>query len=310
MSANHEESILTEPRGNDVMRSILIVDNEPLEISLLRQMLEDETYRFETASTAVEAKEIVRQRGDEITAVLIDWIMPDVNGIELLGWMKSQPQLANVEVVVHSAEFASENVEKAIEAGAYCYLTKPFEESQLEAIIRAAVSSFELNRRLTGKAKKAEDAFGLLQSGSFRFRTRAEAELLAAHIASGIGRTDLCMGLAELMLNAVEHGNLEISYEEKGRLLTERKLVAELERRLSLPRYRDRRGLVKLRRTREMMKVTIIDQGSGFDFDRYMTLDEKRMFDSHGRGVLMASTTLDLHYIPPGNRVEIRLPCH
>jgi DNA-binding response OmpR family regulator len=271
-------------------------------------MLEDATYRFETASTGAEAKDIVRGRGHEITAILIDWILPDVDGVELLGWIKSQPQLADVEVVVHSAEFAAENVQKAIEAGAYYYLTKPFEEPQLEAIIRAAVTSFELKRRLMGKAKETEDAFRLLHAGSFQFRTTNEAELLAAHIASGISHPGLCLGLAELMLNAVEHGNLEIGYEEKGKLLTERRFVSELERRLSLPEYRNRRAQVKLRRTREMMKVTIKDEGAGFDFDRYMTLDKKRMFDSHGRGVLMASATLDLRYIPPGNQVEVRLP--
>ena len=291
-----------------MMRSILIVDNEPLEISVLREMLEDETYRFETALTGAEAKEIVRARGSEITAILIDWILPDVDGVELLSWMKSQPQLADVEVVVHSAEFAPENVQKAIEAGAYYYLTKPFEEPQLEAITRAAVSSFELKRRLTGRVREVEDAFRLLHTGSFRFRTTNEAELLAAHIASGIGHPDLCLGLAELMRNAVEHGNLEISYEEKGRLLARRRFVSELERRLSLPKYRNRRAFAKIRRIRDMMKVTIKDEGSGFDFDRYTMLDEKRMFDSHGRGVLIASATLDLQYIPPGNQVEVRLP--
>jgi DNA-binding response OmpR family regulator len=271
-------------------------------------MLEDATYRFETATTGAEAQEIVRNRGDEITAILIDWILPDVDGVELLGWMKLQPQLTDVEVVVHSAEFAAQNLSKATEAGAYYYLTKPFEEPQLEAIVRAAISSFELKRRLTGKAKEVEDAFRLLHAGTFQFRTTNDAELLAAHIASGVGHPELCIGLAELMLNAIEHGNLQIGYQEKGQLLAEHRLEAEIERRLSLPHYRNRHARVSLRRTRATMKVTIRDEGAGFDFDRYMTLDKKRMFDSHGRGILMASATLDLRYIPPGNQVEVRLP--
>jgi hypothetical protein len=65
---------------------------------------------------------------------------------------------------------------------------------------------------------------------------------------------------------------------------------------------------VNLRRTRKTLNVTVQDEGAGFDFERYMMLDKERMFDSHGRGVLMASATLDLQYIPPGNRVEVRLP--
>jgi hypothetical protein len=109
------------------------------------------------------------------------------------------------------------------------------------------------------------------------------------------------------MLNAVEHGNLGIGYEEKGKLIAERRFASEIERRLSLSEYRNRRARMMLRRSGETMKVTIKDEGTGFDFARYMTLDKRRMFDSHGRGVLMASTTLDLQYVPPGNQVKIQL---
>ncbi len=290
------------------MRTILIVDNEPLEITVLRDMLEDGSYRFETALTGGAARRVIRAKGDQIKAILIDWLLPDVEGIELLTWMKSQPQLSDVEVVVHSAEFDPGNVQKAIEAGAYYYLTKPFDEPQLEAIVRAAVSSFELKKRLFEKSKAAEETFGLLQQGTFRFRTFEEGELLAVHIASGCGRPDASMGLAELMLNAVEHGNLTIGYEEKGKLLAKRRLEMELRRRLSLPEYRDRYVEVTIQRIPGTLIVRIKDEGLGFDYERYMTMERGRLFDSHGRGVLMASATLDLEYIPPGNEVEVRLP--
>jgi CheY-like chemotaxis protein len=290
------------------MRTILIVDNEPLEISVLREMLEEASYQFETALTGAEARRIVRSKGARITAILIDWILPDVEGIELLTWMQTQPQLSDVEVVVHSAEFDPGHVHKAIEAGAYYYLTKPFDEPQLEAIIRAAVASFELKKRLFEKSKAVEDAFGLLKQGNFQLRTFDEAELLATHIASACGRPEDSMGLAELMLNAIEHGNLAISYEEKGKLLAKRQHEKELRRRLALPEYRDRYVEVTIERVPGTLVVRIKDQGPGFDFERYMTLDKKRLFDSHGRGVLMATATLDLSYIPPGNVVEVRLP--
>jgi len=109
-------------------------------------------------------------------------------------------------------------------------------------------------------------------------------------------------------LNAIEHGNLAISYEEKGKLLAKRQHAKELKRRLSLPEYRDRFVEVRIERVLGTLIVRITDQGLGFDFERYMTLDKKRLFDSHGRGVLMASSTLDLAYFPPGNLVEVRLP--
>lgn len=116
------------------------------------------------------------------------------------------------------------------------------------------------------------------------------------------------VGLRELLVNAVEHGNLEISNEDKGRLLLEQKLDAERRRRLGLAKYRDRHVEVALQRLPGKMEVTIKDSGNGFDFERFMTIDKDRLFDAHGRGVLMASTCLELEYIRPGNHVRVRLP--
>jgi hypothetical protein len=110
------------------------------------------------------------------------------------------------------------------------------------------------------------------------------------------------------MVNAVQHGNLSIGYEEKGRLLAKRKLESEMKRRMSHRDYRDRRAQLTIERAPGVMIVTIRDEGPGFDYERYMTLDKNRLFDSHGRGVLLASSTLNLRYIPPGNQVEVQLP--
>ena len=94
------------------MQTIVIVDNEPFELSLLEQMLENDTYRFETASTADQAKTLLGEVGDDTSVVVLDWVMPDVDGVELLRWIRSQPFAEDLEVIVHSEEFVPENVEK------------------------------------------------------------------------------------------------------------------------------------------------------------------------------------------------------
>ncbi len=290
------------------MLTILIVDDEPVEGDLLRSMLEDDDYRFETASTGKQVREIVGRQGPDIAAVLMDWILPDADGMELLGWMKDQPALADVEIVVHSAEFAPENIRKAIEFGAYYFLTKPFDEPQLEAIIRAAVQSLELKRKLAEKVEETQDAFRLLEAGTFHVKTIREAELLAVHLASAAGTPDACVGLLELLVNAIEHGNLGIGYEDKGRLLAEGKLTEERRRRLAQAEFSRKKVSINVRRRDRLLEVKIRDEGPGFDFRRYMKLDKSRMFDTHGRGVLMATATLTLEFTPPGNQVRVRLP--
>ncbi len=290
------------------MLTILIVDDVPVEGDILRTMLEDDDYRFETASTGRQVRDIVYSRGADIAAVLMDWTLPDTDGIELLGWIKSQPALADVEVVVHSAEFAPENIKKAIDFGAYYFLTKPFDEPQLEAIIRAAVRSLELKRKLVEKVEETQDAFRLLEAGSFCLKTIREAELIAVHLASAAGNPDACVGLLELLVNAIEHGNLGIGYDVKGRLLAEGILNEERQRRLASPAHGRKKVSIDVHRRKGLLEVTITDEGPGFDYRRYMKLDKSRLFDSHGRGVLMAAATLALEFTPPGNQVRVSLP--
>ncbi len=290
------------------MHTVVIVDSEPSEISLLTRILDDEAYRFESATTGVGAKQLLHTLGTETTAIIVDWALPDLDGMELLGWVQCQPFATDLEVIVHSEAFEPEHVKQAIDAGAYYFLTKPFEEPQLEAIVRAAVESIERKRELERLARETRDAVRLLDVGVFRIRTMDEAELLAIHLASACGHADLSLAMRELLVNAVEHGNLAITYDEKGHLLQDGSLEEEYRRRLSLPEYRDRRVEVRLKREARAISISIHDEGNGFDFEKYQTIDKRRLFDLHGRGVLVASATLDLEFVPPGNLVKIRLP--
>jgi hypothetical protein len=53
--------------------------------------------------------------------------------------------------------------------------------------------------------------------------------------------------------------------------------------------------------------VLIEDEGPGFDYSRYVTLDESRVFDNHGRGIALAGSVLDLQFLGRGNKVLITI---
>jgi two-component system cell cycle response regulator len=96
-------------------------------------------------------------------------------------------------------------------------------------------------------------------------------------------------GLAELIANAVEHGNLGIGYQQKTVLLTEGTWRDEIQRRLELPENAKKYGEAVIARKTDGIYVVITDQGNGFDWRQYMRIDPARASDNHGRGIAQAN---------------------
>ena len=150
----------------------------------------------------------------------------------------------------------------------------------------------------------------LLTSAAFRFRLIEEAEMLAAQLAQYCPNPESAIiGLGELLVNAVEHGNLEISYAEKTRLKWENIWEEELERRLLLPQYRDRSASVHLEQGAAELIFTIDDAGQGFDWRDYLDFSADRAFDPNGRGIAMARklSFSSLEYQGSGSTVVARI---
>ncbi len=113
------------------------------------------------------------------------------------------------------------------------------------------------------------------------------------------------MGLLELIINAVEHGNLDVGYEEKSQLLENNNLEQELTNRLSLAEYTHRKVLVEVIQYGKYIQFIIHDEGKGFDCEKYFSLDKARTYHKHGRGIAIANNISfeRLEYRGNGNRV-------
>lgn len=123
----------------------------------------------------------------------------------------------------------------------------------------------------------------------FEFRTIREARRLATSIARAFpepGRVEV--GLCELLINAVEHGNLGITYHEKSALLDRGDLAHEIDRRASQPELASRRVRVTVFRMADRVVASIEDEGSGFDWRTYLERDPAPSLDPNGRGIQIA----------------------
>ena len=161
---------------------------------------------------------------------------------------------------------------------------------------------------ITERKRTVAHTMTLLRHGRFELQTLTEARNLAELLAYAFpdpSRTQL--GLTELLVNGVEHGNLDISYAEKSSLLEAGRLDVEIARRLALQENLQKRVWVSMDRKETEVEVEIVDDGKGFDWRRYLALDGERSDDSHGRGIAMSRRiSFDrLEYRNSGNHVIV-----
>jgi DNA-binding response OmpR family regulator len=264
---------------------ILLVDDEPLNLEILAEHLDSPEYRTVQAGNGLEAWNVLDADPNGFDAVLLDRMMPVMNGMELLAKLKADGRFKGLPVVMQTAAAAKDQVAEGLRQGAYYYLTKPFERDVLLAIVESAL---EHRRNRMSLVDEAFDPLSIT-AGEFRFRTLGEARKLAGFLARLCPQPEqTVLGLSELMINAVEHGNLGISYREKSLLNEKGTWRDEVERRLALPEYAGRQALVRLQRESGAVVFTIIDQGTGFDWAGYLEMSPERAFDSHGRGIAMS----------------------
>lgn len=284
---------------------VLVVEDDPLSLELVVELLGDR-YQVTTAENGEEAWSIlVRDPGFDV--VVADRMMPELGGLELLGRMQLHPQLRHVPVVIETAASDRDQIAEGIRAGAQYYLTKPLDGVLLESMVRAAAADRARVRELLSELSGSTDAVKLLREGRFGYRTPGEAAVLATLLARACPDPErVVVGLTELLANAVEHGNLEISYHLKGQLMRSGRLREELDRRLDFPEYRHRTAEVALDRDEVAITFTIRDQGPGFDPAPYLQIDPDRCFDPNGRGIAIANlVSFDRLEYRDGGRIAV-----
>ena len=292
------------------MHSILVVDDEPVNLKIIHAILEGPEYRLDLAEDGGVGWARLQDETVVYDLVILDRMMPVMDGIALLKKLKALPRYRNVPVVMQTAAAAPEQVAEGLAAGAYYYLTKPYEPDALLAIVKAALEIRGLSKSHARGVRESRLVQPLLTSVAFRFRLIEEAEMLAALLAQYCPNPEnAIIGLGELLVNAVEHGNLEVSYAQKARLKWENIWEEEIERRLLLPQYRDRSASVHMEQGAAELVFTIGDAGRGFDWRGYLDFAAERAFDPNGRGIAMAKklSFSSLEYQGDGSTVVARI---
>lgn len=149
--------------------TILVIEDDIMTLESIVEGLNDKGFDVISAASGIEALRILESTTKQIKVIILDWMMPEMSGLELLGLIKEDEDFRNIPVIMQTAKTQSEFVVQGIDHGAYQYLTKPFDDEVLFSMVRSAVAEFD---RFQAIALKAERQVKDIRSSLFRERIR------------------------------------------------------------------------------------------------------------------------------------------
>jgi DNA-binding response OmpR family regulator len=107
----------------DAQKTVMIIEDEPDAAEMFAEMMRVNGFRVLKMFSSAPAIPMIAQEKPDI--ILLDIMMPDISGLEVLRYMRREPNLSSIPVIVVSAKSMPSDIKVGLEAGASMYLTKP-----------------------------------------------------------------------------------------------------------------------------------------------------------------------------------------
>jgi len=154
---------------------ILVVDDVPDNVDILQMRLESQGYEVATAGDGAEALEKIRELLPDL--VLLDIMMPKVDGIETVRRMKADASLPFIPVILVTAKADSKDVITGLESGGDDYLTKPVDHAALSARVRAMLRIKSLHDTVQAQSQRLEEQAAELATWNKTLEERVAAQV-------------------------------------------------------------------------------------------------------------------------------------
>lgn len=195
---------------------ILAVDDVPSNLEILQVRLEAQGYEVITAADGEEALAKIREFEPDL--VLLDIMMPKIDGIEVVKRLKRDASLSFLPVILVTAKADTQDVVAGLEAGADDYLTKPFEQAALVARVRSLLRLKELHDTVQQQATKLKEQTEQLSTWNSQLEERVAKQLVEIERISRLRRF-LAPQVAQMIASADSSDSLLASHRREVTVL-------------------------------------------------------------------------------------------
>jgi CheY-like chemotaxis protein len=161
---------------------LLAVDDEPFNLLMIEEFLNGE-HELVSAGSGEAAWTLLDRAPDDFDLVILDRIMPGVDGLETLRRIRSDPRFRMTPVIMQTAACAPAEVAEGLALGAWYYLAKPYDGEALVSIVRSALQDRERRLETDRLDSDLGHVLEITQRALYRFRTPTEARQLVQLLA-------------------------------------------------------------------------------------------------------------------------------
>jgi serine phosphatase RsbU (regulator of sigma subunit)/CheY-like chemotaxis protein len=237
--------------------------------------------------------------------VISDIRLPDISGNIVVKKIKELDK--DVPVIVVTGYSDHKLILSAMQNGAVELLKKPFKPKDLKYLITKIETLFKTIRVKLSAAFLKWEKRHLKITNDINI-IPSVTDFIFANVDYIFGEVSFMkIGLQEILINAIEHGNLDISYDEKQILLSAGEYNRALREKALLPENMDKYVDVKVFSTPQYLKITVEDMGQGFDLSAIPDPENPENFlIEHGKGIMMTMNAFDeVNYNDIGNKVTL-----
>lgn len=142
---------------------VLIAEDDPVSRRLLQAALVKWGYEVTVTCNGKEAWQAL-QAPDAPTLLVLDWLMPEMDGVEICREARQLPALKSAYIILLTSRGSKEDIVQGLEAGADDYVTKPFDHGELRARVQVGSRVVQLQCALADRVKELEEAIASVKT--------------------------------------------------------------------------------------------------------------------------------------------------